>query len=92
MGLPDVERGKVSPHLTFGERAVGLSFNPSGDSKVLEVKKLYARIIDILNDDRTAADGTPLRDERARHASVAITDAETAQMRAVKAITFNRGE
>ena len=70
---------------TFGEKAVGLSFNPSGDEKVTKIKKLYAEIIDVLNDDR--GDN---RDERARHASVAITDAETAQMRAVKALTFER--
>lgn len=72
---------------TFGEKAVGLSFNPSGDEKVTKVKKLYAEIIDILHEDR--GDN---RDERARHASVAITDAETAQMRAVKALTFSREE
>ena len=77
---------KEPNEFTFGERAVGLDFNPSGDPKVLEVKKHYAAIIDILNDDR--GDN---RDERARHASVGITDAETAQMRAVKALTFKRG-
>ena len=71
------------PKLSFGERAVGLGFNPSGDRRVVRLKELYAEVIDILNDDR--GDN---RDERARHASVAITDAETAQMRAVKAVTF----
>lgn len=73
--------------LTYGEKAVGLRFNPSGDPKVNRVKELYAEIIDIMNDDRQGH-----RDERARHASVAITDAETAQMRAVKALTFMREE
>jgi hypothetical protein len=73
--------------LTYGQKAVGLTFNPSGDEKVTKLKKLYAEIIDMLNDDR----GTN-RDERARHASVAITDAETAQMRAVKTVTLEREE
>ena len=72
---------------TFGEKAVGLDFNPSGNPKVLRIKELYAEIIDIMNDDREGH-----RDERARHASVGITDAETAQMRAVKALTFPREE
>lgn len=73
--------------LTYGEKAVGLLFNPSGDPKVARVKELYAEIIDILNDDRGEN-----RDERARHASVGITEAETAQMRAVKTLTFPREE
>ena len=71
--------------LTFGEIAVGLSFNPSGDQKVTELKQHYAAIIDILNDDRGEN-----RDERARLSSVAITEAQGAQMWAVKAVTFNR--
>jgi hypothetical protein len=70
---------------TYGEDAVGIRFNPSGDKKVYELKKHYAAIIDILNDDR--GDN---RDERARLASVAITEAQTAQMWAVKTVTFKR--
>jgi hypothetical protein len=71
--------------LTFGEKAVGLTFNPSQDPTVAKLKEAYAAIIDILNDDR--GDN---RDERARLASVAITEAQTAQMWAVKAVTFQR--
>lgn len=71
--------------LTYGEQAVGLSFNPSSDEKVTKLKQLYAEVIDILNDDRGEN-----RDERARLSSVAITEAQTAQMWAVKAITYKR--
>lgn len=71
--------------LTFGEEAVGRAFNPSADEKVDRLKRLYAEIIDILNDDRGEN-----RDERARLASVAITEAQGAQMWAVKAVTFKR--
>jgi hypothetical protein len=74
-----------TPDLTFGEKAVGLTFNPSGDENVVKLKKLYAEIIDLLNADR--GDN---RDERARLASVAITEAQTAQMWAVKAVTSER--
>lgn len=70
--------------LTYGQKAVGLTFNPSGDEKVLRVKELFAKIIDICHAEREMAG----RGEKARHFSVAITDAETAQMRAVKAITW----
>jgi hypothetical protein len=73
--------------LTFGEKAMGVSFNPSGDEKVTKLKALYAEIADILDDDRGNE-----RDERARRASVAITEAQTAQMWAVKAVTTPRGE
>jgi len=74
----DVER------LSFGEKAVGLTFNPSGDEDVAKIKRLYAQIIDFCNDVRSAnAQG-----ERARLFSVAITSAQEAQMWAVKAITW----
>jgi hypothetical protein len=69
--------------LTFGQKAVGLSFNPSGDPQVQRVKELYAEIIDLCNEARGGD-----RNERARLFSVAITEAQTAQMWAVKAITF----
>ena len=69
--------------LSFGEKAVGLTFNPSGDTKVNELKTLYAQVIDALNDLRT-----PDRGEKQRLLSVAITEAQGAQMWAVKAITW----
>ena len=39
---------------TFGEVAVGLSFNPSGDLAVNRLKTLYAEIIDIAHEAQTA--------------------------------------
>jgi len=74
----------TNKELTYGEKAVGLTFNPSNDPKVQEVKKLYAQIIDICNDLRTEAG----QGEKGRLSSVAITEAQTAQMWAVKAITY----
>jgi hypothetical protein len=70
---------------TFGQRAVGLSFNPSGDKDVERIKQAYADIIDIMNALR--ADSTHDK-EKARLASIAITQAQDAQMWAVKAITW----
>lgn len=74
---------EVQRELTFGEKAVGLTFNPSGDENVQKVKELYAQIIDICNDIRGEH-----RDEKSRLLSVAITQAQQAQMWAVKAITW----
>jgi hypothetical protein len=34
--------------LTFGEKAVGLTFNPSGDEKVNKAKQLMADALDLL--------------------------------------------
>ena len=70
---------------TFGQNAVGLGFNPSGDPVVNRLKTLYAEIIDIMDADRRARGW---RGERTRLASVAITEAQGAQMWAVKAVTW----
>lgn len=70
--------------LTFGEKAVGLTFNPSGDPMVQEIKEHYAAIIDLLRGQQTTSAGPG----QAHHYEVAITDTETAQMRAVKAATW----
>ncbi len=72
----------VTRELTFGEKAVGLTFNPSGDDRVHRLKAMYAAIIDELD----AMRGN--RSEQARLASVAITEAQGAQMWAVKAATW----
>lgn len=74
----------VSRELTFGERAVGLTFNPSGDDAVAQCKAEFARAIDRMNDLRNSTDNPEVK----RMASVAITEAQTAQMWAVKAITW----
>lgn len=64
--------------LTFGQKAVGLSFNPSNNPKVDELKKAAAAFIDLCNEMRTATDTSKPDAEVARMASVAITEAQTA--------------
>lgn len=70
--------------LTFGEKAVGLTFNPSGDPKVQSAKEQFASLIDYANDIRN----TSSSEAASRHASIAITMLEDAQMRVVKALTW----
>lgn len=70
--------------MTFGEKAVGLSFNPSGDDAVAQCKKEFAVVIDRMNDLRVSSHNAEVK----RLASVAITEAQTAQMWAVKALTW----
>lgn len=71
--------------LTFGQKAVGITFNPGGNPSVNEIKQKFADAIDFLNDFRN---DPKVEAGAKRHASVAITDLETAQMRAVKALTW----
>lgn len=70
--------------MTFGEKAVGLGFNPSGDDAVANCKKEFAAVIDRMNDLRSSSASAEVR----RMASIAITEAQTAQMWAVKALTW----
>lgn len=70
---------------TFGEKAVGASFNPSGDDAVSACKAGFAAEIDRMNDLRNDPSASQ---EQKRLASIAITEAQGAQMWAVKAITW----
>lgn len=69
--------------LTFGEKAAGVTFNPSHDPAVDEIKKTSAKLIDLINDLRNHASG-----DAARYFSKAISHIEDGQMNAVKAITW----
>jgi len=70
--------------LTFGEKAVGLTFNPSNSPDVDACKREFAAVIDRMDALRKSSTSA----EVGRMASVAITEAQTAQMWVVKAITW----
>jgi hypothetical protein len=72
--------------LTYGERAVGLKFNPSGNDVVGTIKRQFADVIDELNEQRAESDDPEVK----RMLSVAITEAQAAQMWAVKAVTWEK--
>lgn len=82
--------------LTFGQKAVGLTFNPSGDPVVNDLKTKAAAFIDACDAVRnnTGAQvalqkmSSDAQREVCRMASIAITEAQTAQMWAVKAATW----
>lgn len=73
--------------MTFGEKAVGLTFNPSNDATVQKIKETCAVAIDVLNNLRDIAKGAGDA-EAIRMFSVAITELQTAQMWGVKAATW----
>jgi hypothetical protein len=71
------------PH-TFGEKAVGLSFNPSNETDVYKAKTEAAALIDRAHQLRLNTESK----EVGRMASLAITAAQEAQMWLVKAQTW----
>ena len=73
----------MEKELTYGGKAVGLTFNPSGDETVTRVKEYFANVIDALHNRKT-----PGQSESNRLLAIAITEAQAAQMWAVKAITW----
>jgi hypothetical protein len=70
--------------LSFGQKAVGITFNPGGHALVNEIKEKAAVYIDLLNDAKLSTDNG----EAKRQLSIAITEAQTSQMWAVKAVTW----
>lgn len=72
--------------LTFGEKACGVTFNPGGSIEVAIIKQLYAGLVDALHDRREQAADPEVK----RMLSIAITETQTAQMWAVKAITWQK--
>lgn len=74
----------VPEGLSFGQKAVWLSFNPSGNDEVALVKQECANLIDHMNTLRLTSDSGEVK----RLASIAITELQTAQMWCVKALTW----
>lgn len=70
--------------LTFGEKAVGFTFNPSNIKEVDDIKRMQADYIDYLANLRNVATSQEVK----RMLSVAITEAQSSQMWAVKAVTW----
>lgn len=80
--LRKYREGSETPEPTFGEIAVGLSFNPSNLSDVDKVKRAFADLIDMCNNISTFTYlGNTLK-------GMAIRACIEAQMAVVKLITF----
>lgn len=80
----EMSNTEVKLTLTFGQKAVGLTFNPSNHEGVQIIKEAFAAVIDYLNASRELSQDSEVQ----RMYSIAITDAQTAQMWAVKAATW----
>lgn len=82
--VPKTEVLLLGREATFGEKAVGLAFNPGGRTDVSAIKAEFAAVIDRMNWLRANSNDPEVK----RMASIAITEAQTAQMWAVKAATW----
>ena len=83
-----MEDQKQNDKLTFGERLVGLSFNPSGDPKVQRAKEICAELADLVNQSyEHGLDNKSwlLRQQLFNHT---IGEILNAQMNAVKMLTL----
>lgn len=80
----DPQPGEIAGNqMSFGEKACGVSFNPSNDPQVDKIKQKSAELVDLINDLRSGVTG-----EAARYYSKAISHIEDGQMNAVKARTW----
>ena len=71
--------------LTFGQKACGVGFNPGGNSHVDNIKSRFAEIVAYIELIRSSSDNPEVK----RMLSISITEAQTSQMWAVKAITWS---
>lgn len=71
--------------LSFGEKLVGLNFNPSNDDKVSKAKKLCAELADLLNEDFHSRGQSGLAATLYEHT---IGEILNAQMNVVKVLTL----
>ncbi len=74
--------------MTAGEIAVGLTFNPSNDPQVQELKQLFARAFDIVEQSVPADDGTIPTARKRKMRDSALAEIITAQMWTVKVVTL----
>lgn len=84
------EETELTTSLSYGEQLVWINFNPSNDDLVHQLKSKYAEIINMLQSARFEQNSNikiESHSERQRYISIAITEAQTAQMWAVKAVT-----
>ncbi len=81
-----LEQEQAALEQSFGGKAVGLKFNPSGNKVVDYIKADSAKLINILHTFRNDTEDGEIK----RMYSVAITEVQTAQMWAVKAATWGQ--
>ncbi len=77
-----------APKLTFGQEAVGITFNPGGMPEVNRIKELSAALIDELHNQKYAPSAAEANSEKLAQFTLAIRKIQEGQMWGVKAATW----
>lgn len=87
IGEPQGDTNPPQRQLTFGEKLVGLNFNPSNDDSVSKAKKLCADLADLLHTEMYKGQGevTELQSRLYAHT---VGEILNAQMNVVKVLTL----
>lgn len=70
---------------TFGEKLVGITFNPSNDQRVQRAKELCAELADLVSEEYNSKESSYLSKALYDHT---IGEILNAQMNVVKVLTF----
>jgi len=76
---------KAQDPVSFGEQLVGITFNPSNDSKVALIKSKFAEIANLVHEDFQQTEKSELANILYKHT---VGELLNAQMNAVKLITL----
>lgn len=82
------ERDQPQMRPTFGEKLVGITFNPSNDDKVGKAKKLFAEAADLLHDEFYAISPIQVSELHKTLYEHSIGEILNAQMNVVKVLTL----
>ncbi len=83
--MEDINALKSEAPLTFGEKLVGLTFNPSNDDSVSLAKRLFAQIAELVERERAGKESTRLESILYNHT---VGEILNAQMNVVKLLTL----
>ena len=86
-GVPTQPDSSPTPQLTFGEKLVGLNFNPSNDDVVGKAKRLCADLADLLQNE-VYKSGNEITELQSRLYNHTIGEILNAQMNVVKVLTL----
>lgn len=81
----DIPQPANQRQLTFGEKLVGLNFNPSNDDGVSKAKRLCAELMDLVESERQNKESSRLDNLLYQHT---VGEILNAQMNVVKLLTL----
>lgn len=76
---------EITRELSFGEKLVGITFNPSNDDKVTKLKSLFAEAANIINEEYTGSPESFTKNILFNHT---VGEILNAQMNCVKLVTL----